>query len=226
MRPICWLWRITADCPRLRTILLEAACHADTSTRFEWTLRDANDSWRHVQTTLTNLVDDHNVQGLVMNTHDITEQKVLEEQLSHQAFHDSLTGLANRALFNNRVEHALRMQDRGGRCTVMMLDLDDFKRVNDSMGHLAGDELLVQVAQSIIGSLRPFDTAARFGGDEFAILLAGVDEDRSRGRNRDAAARGADQAARRSGAAAHGPRQYRHRPQRRRQRTTGPPARR
>jgi len=165
-----------ADRQRLKTILSEAACHPGTSTRFEWTLRHANESWRQVQTTLTNLLDDVNVQGLVMNTRDVTEQKALEEQLSHQAFHDSLTGLANRALFNNRVEHALRMRDSGGRCTVMMLDLDDFKRVNDSLGHLAGDELLVQVAQSIASGLRPFDTAARFGGDEFAILLAGIDQ--------------------------------------------------
>ena len=104
---------------------------------------------------------------------DITTRKELEGQLRHQALHDSLTGLANRALFIDRVQHALD-RARGMRessLAVLFLDLDDFKAVNDSLGHSAGDEMLVAVGRRLVRALRPADTAARLGGDEFAILL-------------------------------------------------------
>ncbi len=103
---------------------------------------------------------------------DITERKVLEDQLEHQAFHDPLTGLANRALFANRVEHALARSKRNRESlAVLFLDLDEFKTVNDGIGHDAGDELLVAIGQALQDCLRPMDTVARLGGDEFAILL-------------------------------------------------------
>ncbi len=106
---------------------------------------------------------------------DITQRKRLEEQLTHQAFHDPLTGLANRTLFKERVEHALeRDRNRIERAAVLFLDLDDFKTVNDSMGHGTGDDLLIMVAQRLNRLLRPGDTFARLGGDEFAILLEDV----------------------------------------------------
>jgi diguanylate cyclase (GGDEF)-like protein len=95
-----------------------------------------------------------------------------EEQLHNQAFHDALTGLANRALFMNRVHHALELRRRDYReLAIVFCDLDDFKNVNDSLGHRAGDELLGAVAQRLQGVLRPGDTLARLGGDEFALLL-------------------------------------------------------
>jgi diguanylate cyclase (GGDEF)-like protein/PAS domain S-box-containing protein len=103
---------------------------------------------------------------------DITERKALEEQLAHQAFHDPLTRLANRALFTDRVEHASsRTNRRSATIAIVFLDLDDFKTINDSLGHDAGDQLLKDVAAYLQECLRAGDTASRFGGDEFAVLL-------------------------------------------------------
>lgn len=106
---------------------------------------------------------------------DITDRKALEEHLEHQAFHDSLTGLPNRDLFMNRLEHALaRTSRRNESVAVLFLDLDNFKFVNDSLGHEGGDRLLAEVARRLTKCVRPEDTVARLGGDEFAILLEGA----------------------------------------------------
>ena len=105
----------------------------------------------------------------------LAQLRRLEEELKYQAFHDSLTRLANRTLFAERVEHALtRRLEEGRALAVLFLDLDDFKTVNDTLGHAAGDELLQTVADRLLGCLRPQDTAARLGGDEFAVLLEDV----------------------------------------------------
>ncbi len=107
--------------------------------------------------------------------HDVTERKVLEKQLRHQAFHDPLTGLPNRALFMDRLQHALaRAKRREDSFAVLFLDLDRFKSINDSLGHEVGDELLVAVAERLQACLRPGDTAARLGGDEFLVLLEDI----------------------------------------------------
>jgi diguanylate cyclase (GGDEF)-like protein len=121
------------------------------------------------------LTDDPAVQGLALNFRDISERKALEEQLRQLAFHDPLTLLANRNLFRDRVQHALTLVQRGRhQVAVMFLDVDNFKNINDSLGHDAGDRLLQAVAQRLIKSTRFSDTVARLGGDEFAILLEGI----------------------------------------------------
>jgi diguanylate cyclase (GGDEF)-like protein/PAS domain S-box-containing protein len=112
------------------------------------------------------------IAGRVWSFRDITERRQLEEKLAHQALHDSLTDLANQSLFRDRVDHALtRLEHNGGNLAVLFLDLDNFKTVNDSLGHSAGDLLLLGVAERITRCLRAPDTAARLGGDEFAVLL-------------------------------------------------------
>lgn len=106
---------------------------------------------------------------------DVTARKTLEERLAHEATHDPLTGLPNRALFTDRLAHAVAWAGRrGSSLAVLFIDLDDFKVVNDTLGHDAGDRLLVAVAGRIRGCLRPIDIAARLGGDEFAVLLEGA----------------------------------------------------
>jgi diguanylate cyclase (GGDEF)-like protein/PAS domain S-box-containing protein len=140
-----------------------------------WRLRRADGSWLHGETVGSNLLDDPAVAGLVLATRDVSERKTLEERLAHHAFHDSLTGLANRQQFQERVQAALLdPRRRASGLAVLFLDLDDFKTVNDSLGHSAGDELLIHVAKRLQSCLRAHDLPARIGGDEFAVLLDGV----------------------------------------------------
>jgi len=114
--------------------------------------------------------------GRVWSFSDVTEQKRLESDLEHLAFHDTLTGLANRALFKDHLDQAIARSERTGNAfAVLFLDLDNFKTVNDSLGHSAGDQLLCSVAEGLSSCLRRSDTAARLGGDEFAVLIEDVE---------------------------------------------------
>jgi diguanylate cyclase (GGDEF)-like protein/PAS domain S-box-containing protein len=113
--------------------------------------------------------------AVLVDVNDVTERNALEEQLRHQAFHDPLTSLANRPLFTDRVEHALQLaRPEGHGLAVLLLDLDRFKTINDSLGHGTGDELLVAVAGRLNGCLGPGTTAARLGGDEFVVLVEDI----------------------------------------------------
>lgn len=124
------------------------------------------------------LLTDGAVAGRVWSFRDITERRQLEDQLRHQAFHDALTGLANRARFADRLEVALLRSARVAKpVAVLFMDLDNFKSVNDSLGHGIGDRLLIEVARRVSECLRPGDTVARFGGDEFTFLLEDADVD-------------------------------------------------
>ena len=118
------------------------------------------------------------MEGVLLSMRDVSDRKALEDELRHQAFHDSLTGLANRALFEDRLVHCLAGARRHGRpAAILFLDLDDFKTINDSLGHASGDELLQAVARRIAGVVRATDTAARLGGDEFAVLVESLDSE-------------------------------------------------
>jgi len=139
-------------------------------------LRHADGSWRTVDARVTNRLHDPAVRGLILVGRDITERKAFEEQLRHQAFHDPLTALPNRALLLDRLDHALRAAGHAqGSLALLLLDLDRFKEVNDTLGHPVGDQLLRQIGPRLRGLLRAADTIARLGGDEFAVLLPATD---------------------------------------------------
>ncbi|HEX7134451.1 MAG TPA: EAL domain-containing protein [Iamia sp.] len=150
----------------LETVLATPGATASGEVR----IRHADGSWRWVDSRATNLVDDPDVGGIVVNYRDITERRQLADELSRQATHDPLTGLANRTLFLDRLREALALGD-GQQIGVLFVDVDDFKMVNDALGHMAGDEMLREVAQRLGLAARPGDTCARLGGDEFALLL-------------------------------------------------------
>jgi diguanylate cyclase (GGDEF)-like protein/PAS domain S-box-containing protein len=164
-----------SDQPRWRTIVDFLVENSDGEMVAEWRVRHADGSWRFLQSIVTNLIHEPSVGGLVLNSRDVTDQKTLEDQLRHQAFHDQLTGLANRALFAEHLDQALRRQSRmGSELAVLFIDLDEFKTVNDLHGHTLGDELLKQAAERLRTTLRTADAIARIGGDEFAVLFEGV----------------------------------------------------
>ncbi len=158
------------DQPALQSFLAELEQGA--SGEVEYRVRDSRGTWLDVETLATNLVGDGAVEGIVLNTRDVSDRKALERRLLHQASHDTLTGLPNRVLLRDRVEQALARRRRSGApLAVIFVDLDDFKNVNDTLGHAEGDAVLQEVARRLDGCIRSCDTATRLGGDEFAVLV-------------------------------------------------------
>ncbi len=153
---------------------LAAPPSEEPATRIECRIRSGDGGWLNVESSVNRYQG-----GLIFNSRDVTERVRLQAQLQHNASHDPLTDLPNRALFSERVRQALggrRADD--GEAAVLYIDLDGFKAVNDTVGHQAGDELLIQAARRLQESVRAGDTAARLGGDEFAALICGGKGDR------------------------------------------------
>ncbi|MCC7369407.1 MAG: EAL domain-containing protein [Chloroflexi bacterium] len=154
-----------------------ASCSTDASAQatVDFRCRHADGSWRYLEAIGSNLLSHPTIGGIVVNSRDVTERKAFEDQLARQAFFDSLTGLPNRVLFMYSIERALAGARRNNLgVAVMFLDLDGFKAVNDTLGHLIGDQLLIAFGQRLRSCVRPGDTVARLGGDEFTILLEDI----------------------------------------------------
>jgi diguanylate cyclase (GGDEF)-like protein/PAS domain S-box-containing protein len=171
-----YLWDLVADGQRdevLGVLRQVSAAGAAGSGYVDRRITRRDGTAVQVQVRASDLRADPTVAGLVLTLRDVTEQRQLEEQLKYQAFHDALTGLPNRLFFQDRISQqvaAARLD--GATAGVLFVDLDDFKVVNDTMGHGVGDELLVATAVRLFGLIRECDTAARLGGDEFALLIA------------------------------------------------------
>ncbi len=163
---------------RIHLLDLQAAPGDALHARAEMRLSHLQGHWVTTEVTASDMADDPDVRGMVLNIRDVSLRKAQEEDLLHRALYDPLTGLANRALFREHVEKALaRLRRSPARPhAVVFVDLDGFKTVNDSLGHAAGDEVLIDVGNRLRRWVRPGDTAARLGGDEFAVLLENTSE--------------------------------------------------
>ncbi|HMC71914.1 MAG TPA: bifunctional diguanylate cyclase/phosphodiesterase, partial [Mycobacteriales bacterium] len=143
----------------------------------ECRVRLADDTWGWFEITAIGQLGEQVLDGAVLTLHDVTERRRLTEELSHQAFHDSLTGLPNRALLMQSIEAQLARNDHSERLALLLIDLDDFKYINDTHGHQSGDAVLSVIGERLLTAVRASDTVARLGGDEFAILMTGKGSD-------------------------------------------------
>jgi diguanylate cyclase (GGDEF)-like protein/PAS domain S-box-containing protein len=168
-----------ADRPAIEDAFLDLIVQpTGTAATAEVRLLNADGAWLQVEIAATNRLGDPAVRGVVSNVRDVTERAEATARMAWQAFHDPLTGLPNRALLNDRLAQAIARSSRSaGRTALLFLDLDRFKLVNDSLGHEAGDQLLVEVAQRLSATVRSGDTVARLGGDEFVVLTEGMRHD-------------------------------------------------
>ncbi len=173
-----YLWDLVIDGGRddvIRALTRMRGYVGNTSDYQDWQITRRDGLSVQVQVRCSDLRGDSTVGGLVLTFRDVTEQRQLEHERKYQAFHDALTGLPNRLLFQDRAAHALVRAKRDGTIIgVLFVDLDDFKVANDTMGHSVGDQLLAAAAMRLSAVVRESDTAARLGGDEFALLIEHV----------------------------------------------------
>ncbi len=145
----------------------------------ELRFRHKDGPWRTFEVLGTNCVDNPHIRGLVLYSRDVTDRKLIQQRIQHLAYHDNLTGLPNRGLLQDRLAHSIARAERSGRKVgVLFIDLDNFKNINDTLGHDVGDELLRQVSRRLSECVRAGDTIARQGGDEFIVLLDNLEDGR------------------------------------------------
>jgi diguanylate cyclase (GGDEF)-like protein len=170
------------DVKRVRGEFLRLVRGENAAQPIEFRFRHARGDWIHLEALGANLLEYDGIRGVVLTSRDVTERKQAEAQAKYRAHHDTLTGLPNRLLMQDRLQQAITQARRsGGQVALMFIDLDRFKLVNDSFGHVIGDELLKQVAARLRRCLRDTDTVARLGGDEFTIMLPEVDSPQAAG---------------------------------------------
>jgi len=150
-----------------------------SSEPVEFRLRHRDGMWRTFESLGTNCLSNPHIHGVVFNSRDVTDRKVIQQRIQHLAYHDNLTGLPNRSLLQDRLAHSIARAERTNRkVAVLFIDLDNFKNINDTLGHDVGDELLRQVSRRLSDCVRLEDTIARQGGDEFIVLLDALDDSR------------------------------------------------
>ncbi len=160
------------DAPGVRAALANVLARRDGLTTFEFRAECVDGAWRWLEARAANLLADPSVAGIAMNVRDVSERKAIESDLRHRALHDTLTDLPNRTLLEDRLRGAIGRSGRDGRTvTVFFLDLDAFKSINDTLGHAAGDEVLGGIGRRLAAVARGQDTVARYGGDEFVVVL-------------------------------------------------------
>src|SRR5690606_23514020 len=152
------------DLARLMPQMVELMITPNATLTYQARYRHADGSWRWLDVVSRNLMLEPEVGGVVSNARDVTEARLLQDQLRHQASHDALTGLPNRALFAERLAAAAN-----GLAAILVIDLDDFKWINDTYGHHIGDKVLIGVADRLHSVMPENGTPARLGGDEFAV---------------------------------------------------------
>jgi diguanylate cyclase (GGDEF)-like protein/PAS domain S-box-containing protein len=150
-----------------------------SSEPVEFRIRHRDGMWRTFESLGTNCLGNPHIHGVVFNSRDVTDRKVIQQRIQHLAYHDNLTGLPNRSLLQDRLAHSIARAERTGRkVAVLFIDLDNFKNINDTLGHDVGDELLRQVSRRLSECVRLEDTIARQGGDEFIVLLDSLEDSR------------------------------------------------
>jgi diguanylate cyclase (GGDEF)-like protein/PAS domain S-box-containing protein len=167
------------DTEHMRSAFARIVETGQLTEAIEFRMRHRAGDWRTFESLGTNCLANPHIRGIVFNSRDITDRKVIQQRIQHLAYHDNLTGLPNRGLLQDRLARSIARAERSGKkVAVLFLDLDNFKNINDTLGHDVGDELLRQVSRRLSDCVRLEDTIARQGGDEFIVLLDALDDGR------------------------------------------------